>query len=105
MPREQLPLGVFTVDDKLIVRTWDTWLARATGIGPVEALDRPLDEVVPDLKARGLLSIVENVLSRGTVEVLAPALHHYLIACPPIEPSLSFQHMQQHVTMGPLRDD
>src|SRR5262245_38443017 len=105
MKFERTPLGVFTVDDKLIVRTWDSWLARATGIEPAHALNRPLVDVVPDLQIRGLLSVIESVLAKGTVEVLAPALHHFLIPCPPPEPSPSFQRMQQHVTMGPLRDD
>ena len=37
--------------------------------------------------------------------MLAPALHHYLFACAPTEPSTGFDRMQQHVTIGPLRED
>jgi HEAT repeat protein len=39
------------------------------------------------------------------VEVLAPALHHYLIPCPPPAGIPGVAHMEQHVTLGPLRAD
>jgi len=102
---ERLPLGILTTDDRLIVRTWDSWMARATGIEPADALDRPIAEVIPEIDRRGLLGVLEGVLTRGTVELLAPALHHYLIACAPTQPSRMFDRMQQHVTIGPLRED
>lgn len=102
---ERLPIGIFTTDERLIVRAWDPWLAEATGVTSAQALNRTLTEVIPDLDARGILSTFENVLVRGTVEVLAPALHHYLIACAPSKRVTGFTHMQQHVTIGPLRAD
>ncbi len=100
-----LSIGIFTTDERLVVRAWDEWLARVTGIASEEAVDRPLPELIPDLSARGILATFENVLSRGTVEVLAPALHHYLIACAPSHEVSGFACMQQHVTIGPLRAD
>jgi hypothetical protein len=105
MARDRLALGVFTTDERLIIRTWDAWLSRATPIDATQALGRPLLEIIPDLPARGLMPIFEDVLARGTVLVLAPALHRYLVRCSPIEHSTIFEHMQQHVTIGPLRDD
>jgi HEAT repeat protein len=105
MSPEQLSIGIFTTDDHLVVRAWDEWLANATGIGVENALGRPLTELIPDLAARGILATFENVLQYGTVEVLAPALHHYLIACPPSVTVSGFTCMQQHVTVGPLRAD
>jgi HEAT repeat protein len=105
MAVERLPIGIFTTDERLVVRAWDEWLAVATGIPSEQAVNQPLVELVPDLGARGILSTFENVLSRGTVEVLAPALHHYLIACAPSQTVSGFARMQQHVTVGPLRAD
>lgn len=105
MSADRLPLGIVITNEDLVVRTWDEWIAAATGIDPARALNRPLPDVLPELRTRGLLPILENVLTRGTVEVLAPALHHYLFACPPTVPSAVFDRMQQHVTIGPLRDD
>ena len=98
-------IGIFTTDERLVVRAWDEWLARVTGIASADAIDRPLTELIPDLGARGILATFDNVLSRGTVEVLAPALHHYLIACAPSPEVPGFACMQQHVTVGPLRAD
>jgi HEAT repeat protein len=100
---ERLPLGVFTTDERLVVRTWDGWMAAATGVEPARALNRPVSEVIPGISPTGL-AIMEDVLAHGTVEVMATALHHYLFPCKPADPS-SLEWMQQHVTIGPLRDD
>jgi len=99
------PIGVFTTDTSLTVRTWDPWLAEATGIPAETARGRSLLDVIPDLAERGLLAPFEQVLARGVVEILAPAFHRYLIACAPGGPSETFDRMQQRVTIGPLRED
>jgi HEAT repeat protein len=103
--RAPVPFGVFTVDTALVIRTWPAWLALVTGIDRADALGRSLPDLVPDLQARGLLAALERVLAGGTVEVLAPALHHYLIACPPSTPSAIFDRMQQRVTIGPIHEN
>ena len=97
-------IGILAVDADLVIRSWDGWLARHTGIPAERASGRPLAEIVPDLEARGLLQRFEQVLASGEVQVLAPAFHHYLIPCPPAQPSAHFEHMQQRVTLGPLRE-
>ena len=93
-----------TVDADLVVRTWDGWLETNTGIAAGDARGRPVAEVIPDLAARGLLQRFEQVLVTGEVQVLAPAFHHYLVPCPPREPSRYFDRMQQRVTLGPVRE-
>jgi HEAT repeat protein len=98
-------MGVFTTDTTLTVRTWDAWLAQTTGIAPDAARGRTLLDLVPDLSERGLTAVFDQVLSRGVVEILAPAFHRYLVACPPALPSPIFDRMQQRVTIGPLRED
>lgn len=97
-------LGIFTTDRKLRVRTWDDWLASATGKPAESVYNQPLDQVISDLESRGLHRKFNQVLNQGTVEVLAPAFHRYLIPCPPSAPS-RWQHMRQRVTIMPLRDD
>jgi len=104
MASERLPLGVFTTDTRLEIRAWNAWMASVTGVPPEDALGRAVDAVIPTLTEGGLAGI-RSVLSSGTVEVMAPALHHYLFACPTLEPSAAFPQMQQHVTIGPLRDE
>ena len=80
-------------------------MAAATGIAPEQALNRPLTALIPGIEDRGLVEVLRRVLERGTVEVLSPGLHQYVIACPPRTPSARFAQMQQHVTIGPVRED
>ena len=100
-----VPFGIFTVDATLVVRTWHPWLARVTGLASADALGRPLTTMAPDLEARGLLPVFERVLTDGSVEVLASALHHYLIPCPPSVAVAGFDRMRQRVSIGPIRED
>jgi len=100
----RVEIGIFTVDRDLVVTTWDGWLAERSGIASADASGRPLADVVPTLEPRGLLDRFRQVLASGEVQVLAPAFHHYLVPCPPPAPSTLFEHMQQRVTLGPLRE-
>lgn len=104
MDADRPPFGIFTTDALLVVRAWDDWMAEVTGIPAERACDRSLAELVPDFEARGIRAAFDNVLTHGTVEVLAPALHQWLIPCPPSEPVEGYARMQQHVTIGPLRE-
>lgn len=99
-----LAVGVLTVDRSLVVRSWSEWLESATGIAASDARGRALEDVIPDLRSRGLLQRFERVLASGEVQVLAPAFHHFLVACPPRPASPNFAHMQQLVTLGALRE-
>jgi HEAT repeat protein len=98
-------LGVLTVDASLTIRTWSAWLEQVSGISVTEACGRRLQEVLPDLERRGLLARFTRVLETGEAQVLAPAFHHYLLACAPASPSPYFPFMQQLVTLGPLREN
>jgi HEAT repeat protein len=97
------PVGVFTVDRELVVRSWDAWLSDATGVAEADACGRALTELFPEIAQRGFLPRLERVSNEGAVEVLAPAFHHYLIPCALRAPSEHFTCMQQHVTLSPLR--
>jgi HEAT repeat protein len=98
-------IGVFTTDADLVIRVWDATLARLTGISEESATGQGLTALLPDLEKRGLLKRFQRSLKEGVVEVLAPAFHHYLIPCAPVNPSKHFEKMQQRVTIAPLRDD
>lgn len=98
-------VGVFTTDAHLIIQVWDATLARLTRIGEESAVGRELTAVLPDLEQRGLLKRFQRSLNEGVVEMLAPAFHHYLISCAPVNASKHFEKMQQRVTIAPLRDD
>jgi HEAT repeat protein len=97
-------IGVFTTDTDLVVRVWDATLARLTGISEESASGEKLTALLPDLEKQGLLKRFQRSLKEGVVEILAPAFHHYLIPCAPVNPSKLFDKMQQRVTIAPLRD-
>src|SRR5688572_18489196 len=101
----QAEVGVFTTDADLIIQVWDATLARLTGISEDFASGQPLTALLPDLEQRGLLKRFQRSLKEGVVEVLAPAFHHYLVPCAPVNPAKHFEKMQQRVTIAPLRDD
>lgn len=98
-------IGMFSTDSDLIVRSWDDWLAGRSGIPAEKVLGKPIAALLPELRSRSLLTRFRAVLAEGTVEVLAPAFHHYLIPCAPHPPSRRFDRMQQRVTLAPLRTD
>jgi len=105
MDETQGILGIFTTDRDLTIRTWDDGMVEATQISGPAARGRRLTDLFPEIAERGLLDRFRRVLDEGVVETLAPVFHHYLIACPPREPSEFFDRMQQRVTIAPLRQD
>lgn len=98
-------IGIFTTDTTLTIRSWDAWLALVSNIPSEVAYQRPLLEVIPQLEERGLLQRFQHVVEEGVVEVLAPAFHQFLIACPPQSASRHFRYMQQWVTIAPLHEN
>lgn len=105
MSLDKQTVGIFTTDANLIIRSWDNWLAEATGIVPARARGESLLALFPEFEQRRITARFERVLTEGIVEVLAPSFHHFLIPCPPVAPSRHFEHMQQHVTIAPLREN
>jgi|GEM_PF-2893318 len=97
-------IGIFTTDLELVVRIWDAGLERMTGIPSETAVGRRLTDVIPDLEKRNLLSRFDRVLKDGTVEVVAPSFHRFLISCPPPFASKHFDEARQQVTIAPLKE-
>ena len=97
-------LGILIADRALVVRSWNRWLERATGMSADVAVGRPLTELAPDLEARGFHTRFAETLETGAVHVLSPTFHRYLIPCALRSPSPHFTQMQQRVHVGPLMD-
>ncbi|HLM01278.1 MAG TPA: HEAT repeat domain-containing protein [Pyrinomonadaceae bacterium] len=98
-------IGIFTTDTKFIVQVWDAALEKMTGISADGARGKAVVETIPGLETRGLLARFTRVLEEGTVEILAPAFHRFLISCPPQFPSKRFKEMRQRVTIAPLKEN
>ena len=105
-PHAESLVGLFTTDLDLNVQIWDASLERMTGISAQDAAGRKLLEIVPDLQNRSaVLARFKQALKHGTVEVLAPGFHRFLIPCEPFFPSTKFVEMRQHVRIAPLRHE
>jgi HEAT repeat protein len=96
--------GIFTTDSHLVIRTWDAWLEQVTSKPAAEVCGKGLLDVFPEIEKRGLVAPFLRVLEQGSVELLAPALHGYLIACPAQGVNSSASRMRQRVVIAPLRD-
>jgi PAS domain S-box-containing protein len=70
--------GVFATDAGLQIRSWNQWLATATGLARSEVIGRPLFEVFPSLVARGMDQHYADALN-GKVTVLSRSFHRYLL--------------------------
>jgi HEAT repeat protein len=100
--REAGELGVVTIDRAGTIQSWNDWLALATGLAERDVRGRALLSLVVPARADAAGALLEEVLSAGTTRVLAPAFHHCLIPCPPLQPSAHFDEMQQFITIAPL---
>ncbi|MGC2237185.1 MAG: HEAT repeat domain-containing protein [Pyrinomonadaceae bacterium] len=98
-------IGIFTTDTKFVVQVWDAALEQMTGISAESARGKSFVETISNLEERGLLPRFQRVLEEGTVEILAPAFHRFLICCPPLSASKRFAEMRQRVTIAPLKEN
>ena len=88
--------GVFTTDTNLRVKSWNSWLAIATGVTPAEAIGQPLLELFPSLVERGLDLGYREALA-GQVKILSHSLHRFIL------PSVSgVEQMPQRGQISPL---
>src|SRR5687767_4463542 len=73
--------GIFTTDSDLVVRSWNQWLQRHTGLEVSQVVGRPLFELYPELPARGLDRYYGAALA-GEASLLAQSLHRHLLTIP-----------------------
>jgi HEAT repeat protein len=89
--------GIFTTDARLVIRTWDAWLEQITSRRSGDVCGKKLTDVFPEIEKRGLIAAFKRVLEQGSIELLSPALHGYLIKCSP--------PMRQRTVIAPLRQE
>ncbi|HEY9704447.1 MAG TPA: hypothetical protein V6C58_18505, partial [Allocoleopsis sp.] len=94
-------ISIFTTDTNLIIKSWGNWLETITGKTTKNVCGQNLLTIIPEIETRGLLHYFQEVITEGTVKILSPTFHHYLIPCPPITPSIYYDKMQQRVTIAP----
>ncbi|RMF48653.1 MAG: GAF domain-containing protein [Anaerolineae bacterium] len=90
--------GFFTLDTDLRIRQWNPWLAEWTGRKPDEVEGRPLLEVFPDMKERGIADIISYALEFSAPMTLSWRFHRYIF------PSASGETVPQSGLVQPLYD-
>lgn len=95
------PFGIFTTDSDLKIRSWNQWLVAQSGLSLESVVGRPLFEIFPDLRERGLEENFRRALT-GEISVLSTALHRYLL---PLQPTVRGEpraNMLQTARIAPL---
>ncbi|WP_420264976.1 diguanylate cyclase [Candidatus Magnetominusculus dajiuhuensis] len=97
-----LNLGLVILDEGLRVCYWNRWMTRHSGFDCENIIGSPLLEFFPDLDTKYFNRSVRSVFKFGSFVFMSQKLHKYLFK---FEKKVSgFQHMQQSVTMGPIKD-
>lgn len=91
------PLGIFTTDRDLVIRTWNRWLEVNTGHTAAEVIGRLVFEAFPELERRGFREYYDAALA-GQVTVLAHGLHRYIVPVRDADPRI----VRQSGRIGPL---
>ena len=65
--------GVFITDTELVIRSWNRWLERSTGLPSANVIGRPLLELFPGSGERGLDCALPRRAQRRGERALAPA--------------------------------
>jgi HEAT repeat protein len=94
-------ISIFTTDTNLIIKSWGNWLETITNKPAATVCGKHLITIIPEIETRNLLHYFQEVITEGTVKILSPSFHHYLIDCPPVTPSQYYEKMQQRVTIAP----
>jgi PAS domain S-box-containing protein len=88
--QDHVAQGLFTTDCDLKIRTWNRWMAAATGLEASTVVGQPLLDIVPSLVDRGLDVHFREALD-GQAKVLSHALHRQLVPCSRPDGSLMLQ--------------
>ena len=60
-----ISIGLYTIDRRMRITSWNHSMARMSGIGAARALGRPLLELFPSLEEEGIADRLRRVLSDG----------------------------------------
>jgi PAS domain S-box-containing protein len=99
---EVLEIGIVTLDRDLVVRSWNRWLAAASGREAADVVGRPLFELFDDLPGSSTETALRRALD-GTTTMWAQRFHQYILPFAPPGGYERFQRMQQSARIMPLR--
>jgi len=93
--------GFFATDPQLRVVLWNRWMEIHSGRASADVVGRPLEELYPDVSARGIKEYYQSALE-GRVTILSHALHRFILALPATTADTGSLQMPQSGRIGPL---
>ena len=99
--------GLVVLDLNMQVTDWNRWMEMHSSIRADEIIGRSLYDFFPSLQQKPAFTrAIKCAFSFGSFAYFSQKLHHYLFPMRnPHAGSELFPRMQQHCTLGPLRDD
>lgn len=99
-------LGLVVIDQQFTVLRWNRWMELHSGISADEIVGSHLTEQFPDLISNSFSRIALSVFTFGNYAYFSQKLHKFLFRMKnPHASAGSMPEMQQHCTIGPLRND
>ncbi|MEQ9062299.1 MAG: EAL domain-containing protein [Gammaproteobacteria bacterium] len=98
--------GVIVVDGDGAIRTWNAWMAHATGLPATTVRGRRLVDVFGSGISTRLLDAVDDALRGGLSAVLSPRLNHHPLPLERVRNgSGAVARMHQYVSVGAIKLD
>lgn len=99
--------GLVLVDRDMVVTDWNRWMEMHSNISASEIIGKPLFDFFPVLQQkRSFIRAIKCAFSFGSFGYFSQKLHGYIF--PLRNPHTGFElfpQMQQHCSLGPLRDN
>jgi PAS domain S-box-containing protein len=101
---EVLEVGIIALDEQLVVRDCNRWLAAAAAMDASEMIGQPLVELFPAIRDGAAEEALRRALS-GSTTVWAHRFHRYFVPLAPPAGHESFPWMQQSARILPIMHD
>lgn len=98
-----LPFGIIVTDQQLRLRHINHWLSRRRGLEETDWKHKPLLQVFPEIRLRGLDALYRMALEGQSQITVAHRLHRYLVYLP--SATEQNQSIPQRATIYPLVDN
>ena len=99
-----LELGIIALDQDLVVRGWNRWLAAAAEQDASSMIGRPLLDLFPELRD-GQAEVALRRALTGSTTMWAHRFHRYFVPLPPPAGHEAFTYMQQSARILPIMRD
>ncbi|MBK1724841.1 GGDEF domain-containing protein [Thiocystis violacea] len=101
---DHLQVGVIQLDGEGRITSWNTWVARHSGLSTTEAAGKRLEEVFPGIQASRLPASIEQALRFRLSSMLAPGLNASILPLYNKKADRALdQRMQQLIYVTPIR--